>query len=416
MSIYQPAEDSYMLQKYVKKLAFGRVLDIGTGSGIQAKTAAESINIKNVIAVDVQEDVVKSFNEELKQNKTNILRAKKLKVKRSDLFSNVENKFDTIIFNPPYLPQDYISKKPIDDITIYGGKKGWEVLERFFSELGNYLSSNGVALILFSSLTNKEKVDQFVEKNMFESELLEEKRLPMFETLYVYAVRNSKLRNKLTNLGVKNINYIAKGHRGLVYKAVWERSNLVKTHFAKKEELVVAIKTANPRSEAKERIANEAKWLNEINKLGMGPKLLCSTGDFLIMEFIEGLTLPKFIEKEKKLNSSKRKSKNLLNVILRILEQCYLLDKKGVNKEELNRPTKNLVISKNGVHNIVTLLDFERCYDTDKPHNVNQFCSFLAQQRFVDKENMLELAKVYKKRYSKADFEKILMLVKAGFS
>lgn len=405
MTIYQPAEDSYMLQKHVKKLAFGRVLDVGTGSGIQAMAAAESINVKEVVAIDIQEDVVKSLKKKLSQSK---IKVKKIKVNQSDLFSNIDNSFDTIVFNPPYLPQDYVSKKPIEDVTIYGGKKGWEVLERFFSELGNYLSSNGFAIILFSSLTNKEKVDQLIKENMFEAELLEEKRLPMFEILYIYSIKNSGVRNRLTSLGVKNINYLSKGHRGLVYKAIWEKSSLVKTHFAKKEELNVAIKVNNPKSEAKERIANEAKWLNEINKLGMGPKLLYSTNDFLMMCFVEGMPLHKFIEQEREKDSAEFNNKKLLNVITRILEQCFLLDKKGVNKEELNRPTKNIIVSKEG---ITTLLDFERCYTTDKPHNVTQFCSFLAQQGFVDEKRILRLAKSYKKSYSEAEFEKILALV-----
>ena len=235
----------------------------------------------------------------------------------------------------------------------------------------------------------------------------------MFETLYVYSIKNSNIRNKLTNLGMKNINYLAKGHRGVVYKAVWERSNLVKTHFAKKEELVVAIKTVNPRSKAKERVANESKWLNVINKLGVGPKLLYSTNDFLILNFVDGVPLPNFIEKEEKLNGSKKKSEMLLNVIVKVLEQCFILDKKRVNKGEMNRPTKNVVVSKGG---LVTLLDFERCYATEKPHNVNQFCSFLTHQGFVDENKMLKLAKTYKESYSESDFENIIMLLKSSFS
>jgi pyruvate dehydrogenase E1 component alpha subunit len=39
--VYEPREDSLLLEKYVKKFAKGIVLDIGTGSGIQAKAAAE---------------------------------------------------------------------------------------------------------------------------------------------------------------------------------------------------------------------------------------------------------------------------------------------------------------------------------------------------------------------------------------
>jgi methylase of polypeptide subunit release factors len=38
-------------------------------------------------------------------------------------------KFDLIVFNPPYLPQEL----PERDKALEGGKKGYEVLERFFN-------------------------------------------------------------------------------------------------------------------------------------------------------------------------------------------------------------------------------------------------------------------------------------------
>ncbi|MBI2659492.1 hypothetical protein HYX05_05335, partial [Candidatus Woesearchaeota archaeon] len=35
-SVYEPREDSTMLERYVREYAKGKVLDVGTGSGIQA--------------------------------------------------------------------------------------------------------------------------------------------------------------------------------------------------------------------------------------------------------------------------------------------------------------------------------------------------------------------------------------------
>ena len=66
-NIYQPAEDSYLLQKYVDKLSLGRVLDIGTGTGIQALTAIKNPNVREVVAVDINEEVVKKLNQEIIQ-------------------------------------------------------------------------------------------------------------------------------------------------------------------------------------------------------------------------------------------------------------------------------------------------------------------------------------------------------------
>ena len=107
--IYKPREDSFLLQKHVRKYAQGKVLDMGAGSGIQAITALEKT--KDVLAVDINPKAV----EELKK--------KNINAKVSDLFSNVKGKFDLIVFNPPYLPAD--EREPEDSaLATTGGKKG----------------------------------------------------------------------------------------------------------------------------------------------------------------------------------------------------------------------------------------------------------------------------------------------------
>ena len=51
--VYKPGEDSYLLQRHVEQLVSGRILDMGTGSGIQAVTAARKNNVSHVLAVDI---------------------------------------------------------------------------------------------------------------------------------------------------------------------------------------------------------------------------------------------------------------------------------------------------------------------------------------------------------------------------
>ena len=46
--MYEPREDSEFLAGFVKEYARGSVLDMGTGSGIQAKTAKENENVTEV--------------------------------------------------------------------------------------------------------------------------------------------------------------------------------------------------------------------------------------------------------------------------------------------------------------------------------------------------------------------------------
>src|SRR3989344_5438187 len=142
--IYEPREDSYLLQtqvrQYVKK--GDAVLDVGTGSGIQAVAALEIT--EHVTAVDINKHAVDKVKKEHPQ----------IKVIQSDLFTKIpkSEKFDVIIFNPPYLPEE--ERESFEErLVLTGGKYGHEILERFFKEARHYLKPKGKILVVFSSLT-----------------------------------------------------------------------------------------------------------------------------------------------------------------------------------------------------------------------------------------------------------------------
>ncbi len=395
MDIYEPAEDSYLLQESVRKEAYGRVLDLGTGSGIQALTAVESSKVREIVAVDINEKAVSSLKKRLNQQKVG-----KISVFKSDLFENVSGKFNMIIFNPPYLPQD----EGIDDLALYGGKKGWEISERFFKEVSKYLISDGKILFLFSTLTNKDKIEEIISHNLFEFKQLGSKKIA-FEELYVYEIVKSKLLRELEAKLLENITYFTEGKRGLIYTADLERSKLIKSHFAKKNKIKVAIK-AEKRGLG--RVANEITWLKVLNKRGIGPKLLFHSKEYFVYPFIEGEFILDWIKDKSK--------KEIKQVLSDVMGQCYILDKLFVTKEEMHHPHKHILIDKYGKAH---LLDFERCTKTDKPKNVTQFVEFICRigkeldnKGFNVKVELLRgKAKEYKKEMKQELLDDFLSLI-----
>jgi release factor glutamine methyltransferase len=382
--IYTPREDSKLLVKYVRKYSKGIVLDIGTGSGIQAITAANNKKVNSVLATDIQDSIIRL-------NKKNI-KNKKIKFLKSDLFNDIKNKkFDTIIFNPPYLPNEL----KVKDLTLEGGKKGYEVVERFLNEVNNFLKSDGIILIVFSSLTKKEKVDEFIKNNLLESKLLEKQHY-FFEDLYVYLIKKSALLKTLEKNNIKNINYFTKGKRGFIFIGNYKNKK-------------IAIKTKNPESEAILRINNEIKFLKILNKKNIGPKLLFSDKDYIIYKFVEGNFIIDYLKNNKK--------ENIKKIIRKILEQMFTMDKLNINKEEMSHPLKHIIINKNNP----VLIDFERTHHTIKPGNVTQFCDFLISKNVsailernnisINKKKVINAAKKYKKEQNSGNFNKILKTI-----
>lgn len=381
--IYEPAEDSFLLQKAVRRYARGRVFDIGTGSGIQAVTAARKRTVRSVFAVDIDEEVI-SF---LRSQKL----SKKITICQSDLFSHVSGTFNTIICNPPYLPQD----PRVTDRALYGGKKGYELLERFLREVGDYLTEKGRILIVFSSLTNKERIDTIIAQELFRKKELSRQKLP-FEELYCYSITSAPHRKRLTQNNITDIHYFARGKRGLIYTG--------SSHGKK-----VAIKVSRPGSQAKGRIANEARWLRVVNRKMIGPRLLFAGPGLVVYVFVEGQLLKELL---------KGASYSVLQRIFRsVLQQCFQLDQLGIQKEEMHRPQKHIILGKHGQ---VTLIDFERCYRKKNPHNVTQFVEFicrtgplLVQKGFVLTVPVLrQTAQAYASERTEESFQRLLRLVR----
>ncbi len=400
MDIYEPAEDSFLLQKFVRQFALGRILDIGTGSGIQALTAASSPNVREVIAIDINESAVKQL-----QEKINTEKIKKIKVFQSNLFEDIEGSFNLIIFNPPYLPQD----PGIENSALYGGKKGWEISERFFKEASAHLFPDGNILFLFSSLTNKKKIEEVLFHNLLQFEELGKEKIS-FEELYVYLITKSSLLRDLESKSIEKIGYYAKGKRGLVFTGILDHSKFVKTHFPPKKELIkVAIKTKRPESKAENRIENEAYWLKVLNPLGIGPGLFFSAEDYLVAEFLEGELIEDWLAKNEK--------REIKKVLLQLLEQCRILDELEVNKEELHHPHKHIIVD----HlNHPVMIDFERCTKVERPQNVTQFLEFLSRMEKkldqkeikLSRELLKKAAREYKQDFSYPKFEIIVKIIR----
>jgi release factor glutamine methyltransferase len=171
--VYRPAEDSGLLAEAAVAGAHGRVLEVGTGSGWVAEQIATERGL-HVVGSDRNPHAAR----EARDRGVEAVVADLLEPFRADAF-------DTVCFNPPYLPTD--PDNEWDDWmeqALSGGESGRAVIEPFLTDVGRVLAPGGVVFLLVSSLTEYDAVLELVTAAGFSHTVAREASFP-FETLTV---------------------------------------------------------------------------------------------------------------------------------------------------------------------------------------------------------------------------------------
>ena len=203
-NVYQPAEDSGLLADAIEKRGRGRLLEVGTGSGwVAARAAREVPDVSSVVASDLsphacraaRRRAVEGGPEEAGVSDSTGDRTEPdgsgslFDVVRANLVSPfADDAFDTVAFNPPYLPTD--PENEWDDWmerALSGGESGRELIDPFLEAVGRVLAPGGVVLLLVSSLTGYDAVLDRVDACGFDHEVVVEESYP-FESLSVLAL------------------------------------------------------------------------------------------------------------------------------------------------------------------------------------------------------------------------------------
>lgn len=131
--VYKPLENEHAVVAYCK--TGERVLDLGCGSGVN--TIFVSPVAREVVAVDISPVAVKNTQENCRLHGL-----KNVKVKKSDMFSNVDGQFDVILANPPYVAVSFDKEdKQFATSTRY--------LPTLFGNAAKHLTKDGRLVVQF---------------------------------------------------------------------------------------------------------------------------------------------------------------------------------------------------------------------------------------------------------------------------
>lgn len=197
--------------------------------------------------------------------------------------------------------------------------------------------------------------------------------------------RNKKLKETFDDLGVDLIPFGEKRVFGVPVLGKGWSSVVICGSFHNKKVAVKIQRTDSNRLS----LGREAFFLKITNRHRIGPQLYCEGDNFLILEYLEGISIKKAPVKK--------------SDILSFFEQCHKLDLLKIDHGQI-QGGKHLIVGKK-----CWIIDFEKAgYRT--PRNVSSFVSeiFLKKTQFakevtsafrIDRERLIEATQKYKKTF-----------------
>ncbi len=138
------------------------ILDIGTGSGVIGITLKTKLPTSKVTCCDISPEAL----EVARRNAENI--GQEINFVQSDIFSNINGKFDVVISNPPYIAKDEDIEEQVykhePHLALYADNNGISFYEKILKEISLHLTDN--YLIAFE-IGSTQKSDLELLKNKY---------------------------------------------------------------------------------------------------------------------------------------------------------------------------------------------------------------------------------------------------------
>ena len=143
-----------------------KILDLCTGSGIIAITLKKElyqISI-DVVASDISEEAIEVAKENAQYHDTDV------RFIQSDIFNNIDDKFDIIVSNPPYIDRkDEVTMKENvlnydPHLALFAEEEGMYFYRKIIEQAKDYLKENGV-MFFEIGYDQKDKIIKLSKKN-----------------------------------------------------------------------------------------------------------------------------------------------------------------------------------------------------------------------------------------------------------
>ena len=164
----------YKVIEYVKATNRNnlKILDLCTGSGIIAitlKKELEQLSV-DILASDISEKAIEVAKENARNHSADI------RFIQSDIFNNIDVRFDIIVSNPPYIDrkdevtmQDNVLKYD-PHLALFAEEEGMYFYRKIIEQANDYLNKNG-AIFFEIGYDQKEKILKLADMNGYSAEV-----------------------------------------------------------------------------------------------------------------------------------------------------------------------------------------------------------------------------------------------------
>lgn len=143
-----------------------KILDLCTGSGIIAITLKKELDeiLIDVVASDISEEAIEVAKENAQYHDTDV------RFIQSDIFNNIDDKFDIIVSNPPYIDRkDEVTMKENvlnydPHLALFAEEEGMYFYRKIIEQAKDYLKENGV-MFFEIGYDQRDKIINLSEKN-----------------------------------------------------------------------------------------------------------------------------------------------------------------------------------------------------------------------------------------------------------
>jgi release factor glutamine methyltransferase len=134
-----------LISHFQIEIESGRLVDVGTGSGVIALSLAAEFPKAEIVGADISEDALMLARENVER----LGLADRVRLLRSNLLENVQPEFNLIVANLPYVSiedRQNLSREVLHDpeVALFAGARGDELVGQLIAQAPSWLRAGGI--------------------------------------------------------------------------------------------------------------------------------------------------------------------------------------------------------------------------------------------------------------------------------